>query len=31
VHEIRGVKDGKPDAKLLFRWNEKTDRFERGS
>jgi hypothetical protein len=29
VHEIRGVKDGKPDAKLLFRWNEKTDRFER--
>jgi len=31
VHEIRGVKNGKPDAKLLFRWNEKTDRFERGS
>jgi hypothetical protein len=31
VHEIRGVKGGKPDAKLLFRWNEKTDRFERGS
>ena len=31
VHEIRGVKDGKPDAKLLFHWNEKTDRFERGS
>jgi hypothetical protein len=31
VHEIRGVKDGKPDAKLLFRWNEKTDRFERGT
>ena len=30
VHEIRGVKNGKPDAKLLFRWNEKTDRFERG-
>jgi hypothetical protein len=29
VHEIRGVKDGKPDARLLFRWNEKTDRFER--
>jgi hypothetical protein len=29
VHEIRGVKDGKPDAKLLFRWNEKLDRFER--
>jgi hypothetical protein len=31
VHEVRGVKDGKPDARLLFRWNEKTDRFERGS
>ena len=31
VHEIRGVKDGKPDATLLFRWNEKTDRFERGT
>jgi len=31
VHEIRGVTDGKPDARLLFRWNEKTDRFERGS
>jgi hypothetical protein len=31
VHEIRGVKGGKPDAKLVFRWNEKTDRFERGS
>ena len=31
VHEIRGVKNGKPDAKLLFRWNEKTDRFERAS
>jgi hypothetical protein len=31
VHEIRGVKNGKPDAKLLFRWNEKLDRFERGS
>jgi hypothetical protein len=28
VHEIRGVKDGKPDTKLLFRWDEKTDRFE---
>jgi hypothetical protein len=28
VHEIRDVKDGKPDAKLLFRWDEKTDRFE---
>jgi hypothetical protein len=31
VHEIRGVKEGVPDAKLLFRWNEKTDRFERGT
>jgi hypothetical protein len=31
VHEIRGVKNGKPDAKLLFRWNEAQDRFERGS
>ena len=30
VHEIRGVKNGKPDAKLLFRWNEKIDRFEPG-
>lgn len=31
VHEIRGVKNGKPDAKLLFRWNEQADRFEPGS
>lgn len=31
VHEIRGVKNGKPDAKLLFRWNETTDTFERSS
>lgn len=31
VHEIRGVKNGKPDAKLRFRWNEAKDRFERGS
>lgn len=30
VHEIRGVKNGKPDAKLLFRWNEQADRFEAG-
>lgn len=30
VHEIRGVKNGKPDAKLLFRWNEEVDRFEAG-
>ena len=31
VHEIRGVKNGTPDAKLLFRWNEAKDRFERGA
>lgn len=31
VHEILGVRNGKPDAKLLFRWNEAKDRFERGS
>ena len=31
VHEIRGVKGGVPDAKLLYRWNEKADRFEAGS
>ena len=31
VHEIRGVKDGVPDAKLLFRWDEAKDRFERGA
>jgi hypothetical protein len=31
VHEVRGVQNGTPDAKLLFSWNEKTDRFERGS
>jgi hypothetical protein len=29
VHEIRGVTDGKPDARLLFRWDESLDRFER--
>ena len=29
VHEIRGVTKGKPDARLLFRWDEATDRFER--
>ena len=29
VHEIHGVKDGKPDARLLFSWNESTDRFDR--
>ena len=27
VHEIRGVKAGKPDAKLLFHWDETRDRF----
>lgn len=31
VHEIRGVKNGTPDAKLLFRWNEQADRFEPGT
>jgi type IV secretory pathway ATPase VirB11/archaellum biosynthesis ATPase len=31
VHEIRAVNGGKPDAKLLFCWNEKADRFERAS
>ncbi|HEV2249426.1 MAG TPA: hypothetical protein VGT60_02840 [Candidatus Limnocylindria bacterium] len=31
VHAIRGVTDGRPDAKLLFSWNEKTDRFERAT
>lgn len=31
VHEIRGVKNGVPDAKLLFSWNEAKDRFERGA
>lgn len=29
VHEIRGVTNGKPDARLLFRWDEAADRFER--
>lgn len=29
VHEIRGVANGKPDARLLFRWDEAKDRFER--
>ena len=28
VHEIHGVTNGKPDARLLFRWDEATDRFE---
>ena len=31
VHEIRGVSAGKPDARLLFRWDEAKDRFERGA
>ncbi len=31
VHEIRGVTAGRPDTRLLFRWNEATDRFERGA
>jgi len=29
VHEIRGVSGGTPDARLLFRWDEAEDRFER--
>jgi hypothetical protein len=29
VHEIRGVRNGKPDARLLFHWDQKADRFER--
>ena len=28
VHEIRGVEQGTPDARLLYRWIEKGDRFE---
>ena len=28
VHEIRGVSDGRPDAVLLHRWDEQSDRFE---
>ncbi|HVR89251.1 MAG TPA: hypothetical protein VHG53_06870 [Candidatus Limnocylindria bacterium] len=28
VHEIRGVDQGTPDARLLYRWIEKGDRFE---
>lgn len=31
VHEILGVTNGKPDARLLFAWNEGADRFERGT
>jgi hypothetical protein len=29
VHRIHAVRDGVPDAELLFRWDEKTDTFER--
>lgn len=28
VHEIAGVRGGRPDARLLFRWDERRDRFE---
>jgi type IV secretory pathway ATPase VirB11/archaellum biosynthesis ATPase len=28
VHEIRGVSGGRPDAVLLHRWDEQSDRFE---
>ena len=31
IHEIRDVSGGTPDARLLFRWNEVEDRFERGA
>ncbi|OLC21660.1 MAG: hypothetical protein AUH33_01290 [Chloroflexi bacterium 13_1_40CM_68_21] len=27
VHEIKGVRDGQPQAKLLFLWDERTNRF----
>ena len=27
VHEITGVRDGKPTTRLLFAWDEATDRF----
>lgn len=29
VHRIAGVHEGKPDARLLYRWVEEGDRFER--
>lgn len=29
LHEIRSVRGGRPDARLLFRWDERADRFER--
>ena len=28
VHAIEGVEDGRPKARVLHRWNERTDRFE---
>jgi hypothetical protein len=28
VHEIHGVADGRPAARLLFRWDQRADRFE---
>jgi hypothetical protein len=31
VHEIRGVEGGKPNARLVFQWNDAKDRFERGA
>jgi hypothetical protein len=31
VHEIRGVAGGKPNARLVFQWNDAKDRFERGA
>ena len=31
VHEISGVTGGRPETRLLFRWNEAKDRFERGA
>jgi hypothetical protein len=30
VHEISGVRDGRPRAKLLFHWDEQKDRFTAG-
>ena len=28
VHEVVTVRDGRPDTRLLHRWDERTDRFE---
>ncbi len=28
VYEVHGVAEGRPEARLLFRWNEAADRFE---